>query len=59
MLRIIGLLVVIAIVVLGWPQIQQWFNGNISGKQAVGEIRNKVGDKIITNDNKRKDDSSR
>ena len=58
MLRLIGLIVVVAIIVLGWPQIKHFFEGSITGKQAVGEIRNKVGKEIITNDNKRKEDRS-
>lgn len=52
MLRLIGLVVVIVIIVLGWPQIHEWYEGRISAKQAVGEIRNTVGNKIITNDKK-------
>jgi hypothetical protein len=52
MLRLIGLVVVIVIIVLGWPQIHQWYEGRITGKQAVGEIRNTVGNKIIPNGKK-------
>ena len=52
MLRLIGLVVVIVIIVLGWPQIHQWYEGRITPKQAVGEIRNKVGNEIITHDKK-------
>jgi hypothetical protein len=54
MLRLIGLVVVIIVVVLGWPQIHRWYDGNISGKQAVGEIRDKVGNEIITDEQNRK-----
>ena len=58
MFRFIGLVVVIVIVVLGWPQIHQWYEGTISGKQAVGEIRNKVGNELIENGKEHKKGSS-
>ena len=50
MFRLIGLAVVIFIVVIGWTQIQSVYEGAMSGKEAITEIRNKSADAIKTGD---------
>jgi hypothetical protein len=50
MFRLIGLAVVIFFAFIGWNQIQSVYEGDISGKEAITEIRNKSADAIKTKD---------
>lgn len=46
MLRLIGLVVVVAIAVLGWPAFQRWYSGDATPKETIDAVRGKLGDAI-------------
>lgn len=46
MLKLIGLAVVIAIAVVGWPSIQRWYSGEATPKETVDAVRGKLGNAI-------------
>jgi hypothetical protein len=44
MFRLIGIVVVVFVMVIGWTQIKKVYNGGMSGKEAITEIREKSAD---------------
>jgi hypothetical protein len=46
MFRLIGVIVVIAVIFIGWKQINAVIDGDMSHEQASKEIRNKAADLI-------------
>lgn len=46
MFRVIGIIVVCVVIYLGFDAIQRWYSGDATPKEAVTEIRKKVGEKI-------------
>jgi len=48
MFKLIGLIVVVAVLVIGYPVLQRWYAGDTTPKEAVNEVRNKIGDAIST-----------
>lgn len=47
MFRIIGILVVVVVVYLGFEAIQRWYIGDATPEETVSEIRKKVGESIV------------
>jgi hypothetical protein len=48
MFRLIGIAVVAFVVVIGWTQIKSVYDGGMSGKEAITEIRDKSADALRT-----------
>jgi len=48
MFKLIGLVVVIAVVFLGYPALSSWYSGESTPKEAVTDVRNLVGTALIT-----------
>jgi len=46
MFRLIGIAVVAFVVVIGWTQINNVYDGGMSGKEAITEIRDKSADAL-------------
>lgn len=46
MFRLIGLVVVMFVAFVGWTQIKSVYEGNLSGKDAISEIRDKSADAL-------------
>lgn len=46
MLKVIGLVVVIAVIVLGLGPLQKWYTGDATPQETVNEIRQRVGESV-------------
>lgn len=50
MFKLIGIAVVVAVVVIGFPSLQRWYSGEATPQETVQEVRKSVGQKLITDD---------
>jgi hypothetical protein len=49
MFKLIGIVVFVGVVFLGWPSFQKWYYGEATPQETVEQVRNKVGNALITN----------
>jgi hypothetical protein len=47
MFKLIGMVVFVSVVVIGYPSLQRWYSGEASPEQTLNEMRNSVGQKLI------------
>ena len=47
MFKLIGLVVVAAVIFWGFDSIHKWYVGDVTPQEAVGEVRKVVGEKIM------------
>ena len=47
MFKLIGVVVVVCVLYLGYDSIKKWYVGDASPKEAVTEVRKKVGEKLV------------
>jgi len=50
MFKLIGIIVFVAVIVIGYPSLKRWYSGEASPEQTLQEMRNSVGPKLITNE---------
>jgi hypothetical protein len=50
MFKLIGLAVVVAVIVIGFPSLQRWYAGDATPQQTVNDVRNSLGQKLTTED---------
>jgi hypothetical protein len=50
MFKLIGIVVFVAVFVIGYPSLKRWYSGEASPEQTLQEMRNSVGQKLITNE---------
>jgi hypothetical protein len=50
MFKLIGLIVVVVVVVIGYPALSRWYAGESSPQETVEDLRNRVGSALITDD---------
>lgn len=48
MFKLIGFVVVLAVVVIGYPALSRWYAGESSPQETVEDVRNRVGSALIT-----------
>ncbi len=48
MFKLIGFIVVLAVVVIGYPALNRWYAGESSPQETVEDVRNRVGSALIT-----------
>ena len=48
MFKLIGFIVVLAVVVIGYPALSRWYAGESSPQETVEDVRNRVGSALIT-----------
>jgi len=48
MLKLIGFIVVIAVLFIGYPAFNSWYAGDSTPKETVEDVRNRVGTTLIT-----------
>ena len=48
MFKLIGFIVVVAVVVIGYPALSRWYAGDSSPQETVEDVRNRVGSALIT-----------
>lgn len=48
MLKLIGLIVVVAIAVVGYPAFQSWYAGDAAPDETVNAVRNRLGEAMRT-----------
>lgn len=49
MLKIIGFIVVIAVILIGFGPLQKWYTGDATPQETVNEIRQRVGESVAGN----------
>jgi hypothetical protein len=59
MFQIIGVLVVVVVVYLGYDALHKWYVGDATPEETVSEVRQKVGERILgDNSGKSSDDKA-
>lgn len=58
MFRLIGIITVVAVVAIGYPALERWYAGEATPKETVKEVRESVGQKLITDDGDKSKSSS-
>lgn len=48
MFKLIGFVVVVVVVVIGYPALNRWYSGESSPQETVEDVRNRVGSALIT-----------
>jgi hypothetical protein len=56
MFKLIGIVVFFAVLLVGYPALTRWYAGEATPKETVDEIRGKLSDKLVTDQNKRSKD---
>ena len=51
MFKLIGMIVFVVVLVVGYPALSRWYAGDATPKEAVDEIRGKLSDKLATDKN--------
>jgi len=51
MFKLIGIIVFIIVLVVGYPALSRWYSGDATPKEAVDEIRGNLSDKLATDKN--------
>ncbi len=46
MLKIIGFIVVVAVILIGFGPLQKWYTGDATPQETVNEIRQRVGESV-------------
>jgi hypothetical protein len=59
MFKLIGIVVVVSILVIGFESIREWYSGDASPEEAVTEIRERVGKTISGNTQEKGNDTLR
>jgi hypothetical protein len=49
MFKLIGIIVFGAVIFIGYPALNRWYAGEASPKETVNELRNSVGQSLMTN----------
>jgi hypothetical protein len=59
MFKLIGIIVFVVVLVVGYPALSLWYSGDATPKEAMDEIRGKLSDTLATDKNAQgKDDSN-
>lgn len=53
MFKLIGIIVFVVVLVVGFPSLMRWYSGDASPKETVDEIRGKLSDTLATDKNGR------
>jgi hypothetical protein len=53
MFKLIGIIVVVAVLTIGFPALQRWYSGDATPRETVKQISDSVGQKLITEDKSR------
>ena len=48
MFKLIGFIVVLVVVIVGFPSLSSWYTGQSSPKETVEDVRNRLGSALIT-----------
>ena len=48
MFKLIGVIVFVSVVVIGYPSLKRWYSGEASPQETIHELRNSVGQKLMT-----------
>lgn len=48
MFKLIGVIVFVSVIVIGYPSLKRWYSGEASPQETIHELRNSVGQKIMT-----------
>jgi hypothetical protein len=51
MFKLIGIIVFVVVLVVGYPALSRWYSGDATPKEAVDEIRGKLSEKLATDKN--------
>ena len=51
MFKLIGIIVFVVVLVVGFPSLMRWYSGDATPKETVEEIRGKLSDKLATDKN--------
>lgn len=51
MFKLIGIIVFVVVLVVGYPALTRWYSGDATPKEAVDEIRGKLSEKLATDKN--------
>lgn len=54
MFKLIGIIVVVAVVIIGFPALQRWYTGEATPQETVKDVRESVGQKLLNDDSKGK-----
>jgi len=58
MFKLIGIIVVVAVVVIGFPALQRWYTGDATPQETVKNVRDSVGQKVMTQEGDKSDKPS-
>ncbi len=58
MFKLIGIIVVVAVVIIGFPSLQRWYAGDATPQETVKEMRDSVGQKLMTEEGDKSGKSS-
>ncbi len=47
MFKFIGIIVVVAVLYLGFDSLQKWYTGDATPQEAVSEVRKRVGETLV------------
>lgn len=51
MFKLIGMIVAVAVLVIGYPALSRWFSGEATPKEAVQDVRNRLGSALLKDGN--------
>lgn len=51
MFKLIGIIVFVVVLVVGYPALSRWYSGDATPKETVNEIRGKLSDTLATDKN--------
>ncbi len=48
MFKLIGVIVFVSVMFIGYPSLKRWYSGEASPEETIHELRNNVGQKLMT-----------